>query len=83
MLNVFTVEVVCPATSRSYDFVLPARLEVGELRHSIIEDICTYEDISGLIDADTTLLFCNGDQLFDGADLVSQGVHNGDKIYLV
>ena len=83
MLKIITVEIICPATSRSYDFRVSSKIEVSEAKKQIIHDICVYEDMEDMMLESSTLLFSENEQLYENMDLASQGIHNGDRLYLV
>ena len=83
MNNLITVEVVCPALSRSYDFMMPPALGFGVLKEHIIEDIRIYEDIPLLFENGDVMLFFAGKYLSDDKKPNDVGLKNGDRIYIL
>ena len=83
-MNVITVEIICPATSRNYDYKLPVKMKAGEIKKQIIEDIRIFEGMTALFEneKDIHLYFeegCIGDDLtFEYA-----GIKNGDRIMVI
>lgn len=51
------IEVVCAATAKSYEFLLPAQMSVGVARKKIIEQIIAYEENEDLFQGTETILF--------------------------
>ena len=77
MNNLITVEVVCPALSRSYDFMMPPALGFGVLKEHIIEDIPL------LFENGDVMLFFAGKYLSDDKKPNDVGLKNGDRIYIL
>lgn len=83
-MNIITVEVLCPSTSRSYDYRLPVKMRAGNIKKQIIQDIRTFEGIAELFEnEDKISLFCENGCIDDSDTLESAGVKNGDKIMII
>ncbi|MCM1577909.1 MAG: ubiquitin family protein [Ruminococcus sp.] len=83
-MNLITVEVICPSTSRKYDYRLPVRMKAGDIKKQMVEDIRIYEGISSLFEeADSVNLYCERCMLDDEATPEEAGVKNGDRLMIV
>ena len=83
-MNLITVEVVCPSTSRNYDYRLPVKMKAGDIKKQIIEDIRSFEGLPGLFaDEDSVKLYCQEGCISDTVTPEYAGVRNGDKLMIV
>ncbi len=83
-MNIITVEVLCPSTSRSYDYRLPVKMQAEDIKKQIIEDIRNYEGISDLFEDEKSIqLYCENGCIADSCTLEYMGVQNGDKIMII
>lgn len=83
-MNVITVEVLCPSTSRSYDYRLPVKMTAGSIKKQIIEDIRIFEGLSDLFENEENVrIYCDKCCIADSATPESVGVRNGDKIMII
>lgn len=84
--NAVMVEVICPSTSRTYDFVLCTKTKIGSLIKNIIDEISGYESNEKIIfqshDFD---LFSNryDDPLDAEKELGYYMIMSGDRLMLV
>lgn len=83
-MNLITVEIVCPATSRSYDYRLPVKMKSGEIKKQIIEDIRIFEGITALfVNENDIHLYSDEGCIDDDVTPEYAGVKNGDKIMII
>lgn len=83
-MKLITVEVLCPSTSRSYDYRLPVKMQVGDIKKQIIEDIQIFEGISDLFkNEDKINFYCENGCIADSDTPENAGVQNGDKIMII
>lgn len=83
-MNLITVEILCPSTSRSYDYRLPVKMQAGDIKRQIIEDIRIFEGIADLFgNEDDTHLYCENGCISDSDTPENAGVRNGDKIMII
>ena len=82
-MNVITIEVLCPSTSRSYDYRLPIKMQIGDIKNQIIEDIRIFEGLPELFDSGEILIYGENGYIEDTATLEQAGVKNGDRIMIV
>lgn len=83
-MNLITVEILCPSTSRSYDYRLPVKMQAGDIKRQIIEDIRIFEGIADLFGNEyDTHLYCENGCISDSDTPENAGVRNGDKIMII
>lgn len=83
-MELITVEVLCPSTSRSYDYRLPIKMRSGDIKKQIIEDIRSFEGITDLFeDEERIRLYCENGCIDDSITPEYAGVQNGDKIMII
>ncbi len=83
-MNVITVEVLCPSTSRCYDYRLPVKMRAEDIKKQVIEDIRLYEGISELFEDEKNIhLYCENGCIAESVTLEYMGVQNGDRIMLI
>lgn len=83
-MNLITVEILCPSTSRSYDYKLPVKMQAGDIKKQIIEDIRIFEGIANLFENEEKIhLYCENGCIADSATPEYAGVRNGDKIMII
>ncbi len=83
-MNIITVEVICPSTSRKYDYRMPVKMKAGYIKKQIIEDIRVYEGISTLFEDEKNInLYCERCMIDDNATLEEAGIKNGDRIMVI
>lgn len=83
-MNLITVEILCPSTSRSYDYKLPVKMQAGDIKKQIIEDIRIFEGIADLFENEEKIhLYCENGCIDDSATPEYAGVRNGDKIMII
>lgn len=83
-MNIITVEVVCPATSRSYDYKLPVKMKAGDIKLQMIEDIRLFEGISTLFGNENDIhIYTQWGCIADGTTPEYAGVRNGDKLMII
>ncbi|MCD7730550.1 MAG: hypothetical protein LUI05_03520 [Oscillospiraceae bacterium] len=84
-MNVFTVEIICPSTSRSYDFKVSPEMRAGDMKKNIISDICLFEGLNNLWDdIDKLKLFRDdGSIISDNESMASAGIRNGSRIMII
>lgn len=83
-MNIITVEVLCPSTERSYDFKLPVKMNTGDIKKQIIDDICNFEGLPGLFqDTDAVRLYCKDGCIPDVVTPEYAGVRNGDMLMII
>jgi len=83
-MNIIAVEVLCPSTSRKYDYKIPIKMEACEIRKQMIEDIRIFEGVPELFaDESSVRLFCADGCIPDTATPEEAGVRNGDRIMLI
>ena len=78
------IEVVCAATAKSYEFLLPAQMSVA--RKKIIEQIIAYEENEDLFQGTETILFCDMEQkeiLNEKFTLEESGIYGGNRLILI
>ena len=80
------IEVVCAATAKSYEFLLPAQMSVGVARKKIIEQIIAYEENEDLFQGTETILFCDMEQkeiLNEKFTVEESGIYGGNRLILI
>lgn len=79
------IEVVCPATSRRYEFWLARKMTVGQAALRMARDIMLYESNDGLFDEENLFLyFYENRVLLDQKHTIGQaGLRSGCRLYLV
>lgn len=85
MERILNVEVMCPSTSRSYDYRIPPSMKVGDIKKRIISDIRLYEGLPDLFieEEDVGIYYEDSFRLNDNASLGGAGVKNGDRIMII
>lgn len=85
MIQILNVEVICPSTSRNYDYKIPPSMKVGDIKKRIISDIRLYESLPDLFaDEETIGIYCeNKCRLGDDIALGEAGVKSGDRIMII
>lgn len=81
-----TVEVLCPALSGKYDFVMDADITAGEAAREISEKIIRFERVDGLsFENGDTYLFTDVSQLPLDPDmsLSECGICSGSRLMLI
>ena len=84
-MSILVVEIVCPSTSRSYDFKIPSDMKAENIKSHLIEDIRLFEGSPELFrdkEAEICLFSVKG-QLSGNETLESAGVKTGDRLTLV
>ena len=84
-MKLLTLEVISPATHRSYDHRLPAKMKIADLKLRLMCDICEYEGIDTIFSEDLkdTCIFGEKGLLCDDLTIEGAGVKNGDKIMIL
>lgn len=83
-MNVITVEIICPATSRNYDYKLPVKMKAGDIKKQVIEDIRIFEGITALFENENDIhLYSEEGCISDDLTPEYAGVRNGDRIMLI
>ncbi len=83
-MNVITVEVLCPSTSRSYDYKLPVKMTAGDIKKQIIEDIRIFEGLPNLFENEESVhIYSSKCCISDSVTPERAGVKNGDKIMII
>lgn len=83
-MNLITVEVLCPSTSRSYDYRLPIKMQAGEIKKQMIEDIRIFEGMTDLFGSgENVQLYCENGCIDDSVTPEYAGVRNGDRIMII
>lgn len=83
-MNVITVEVICPATSRNYDYKMPIKMNVGEIKKQVIEDIRIFEGMMSLFENENDVHFyCDEGYINDNLTPEYMGIKNGDRLMLI
>lgn len=83
-MSLITVEVLCPSTSRSYDYRLPVKMQAGGIKKQIIEDIRIFEGIPDLFEDEEKIhLYCENGCIADSDTPEYAGVRNGDRIMII
>ena len=83
-MNLITVEVLCPSASRSYDYRLPVKMQAGDIKMQIIDDIRSFEGLPDLFRNEAAVhIFSENGCVADSVTLESAGVKNGDKIMII
>lgn len=84
-MRLINVEIVCPSTSRSYDYKIPPLMKAGTVKQRIIEDIRIYEGIDDLLpNVNKIGLYCEDMSVIgNNVNFETAGVKNGDKIMLI
>lgn len=78
------VELICPSVSGSYDYSIPIRLKVGDIKRRIIEDIRIYEQLPMLfLHKNDVSLYCKEGCLDDEMTFEYAGIKNGDQIMII
>ena len=85
MVKVLNVEVMCPSTSRSYDYKIPPSMKVGDIKKRIINDIRLYEGLPDLFgDEESVGIYSESRcRLNDEAVLGGAGIKSGDRIMII
>ncbi|MBE6853028.1 MAG: hypothetical protein E7505_06080 [Ruminococcus sp.] len=79
-------EVVCPATSRTYDFVLEAGMTAGSALKKIAAEIINYERMDMLFsDIGSAELFCDESELPLAEDITldEYGITSGSRLMII
>lgn len=83
-MNLITVEVLCPSTSRNYDFKMPVKMSVGDIKRQMIEDIRSFEGLPELFSRETEIhLYSENGCISDDSLPENAGVKNGDKLMII
>ena len=83
-MNLITVELLCPSTSRTYDFKLPVKMTAGETKKQMIEDIRSFEGLPELFEnTENIYLYCDNGCISDDSTLENVGIKNGDRLMIV
>lgn len=84
-MGLLTVEIICPSTSRSYDYRIPPKMKISEAVKKILEDIRVFEGIPELFTSETDMgLYCCDRLLMDGElCFADYGVKSGDRLMIV
>lgn len=85
MSGVIVVDVICPSTSRSYDYKLPSKMKAADIKKRIIEDIRTYENIPELFKNEEKVgIFGETAKLIpDDMSLEEAGIKSGSRIMII
>lgn len=85
MVRILNVEVMCPSTSRSYDYKIPPSMKVSDIKKRIINDIRLYEGLSDLFsDEENVGIYCEDKcRLGDDITLSNAGVKSGDRLMII
>lgn len=84
-MRLINIEIICPSTSRSYDYRIPPLMMSEAVKKRIIEDIRIYEGIEDLFpnEDDIRLYLENMSVIGVDVSMEDAGVKNGDKIMLI
>lgn len=83
-MNLITVEVLCPSTSRSYDYRLPRKMRIGAVKKKMIGDIRIFEGLPALFEReDTIMLYYKEKRLNENATPEQYQIENGDRLMLI
>lgn len=80
------LDVICPATSRHYDFWVSKKLHIGTAKERIISEIKEYEDLPPSIWEGRDLFlywYRHGKRLDEKSTFEHAGVKSGDRIMLI
>lgn len=85
MVRILNVEVMCPSTSRSYDYKIPPSMKAGDVKKRIISDIRLYEGLPDLFSEEENIgIYCeNNCRLGDDISLGNAGVKSGDRLMII
>lgn len=83
-MNLITIELLCPSTSRSYDFKLPVKMLAGDIKRQMIEDIRSFEGLPELFGTEESIhLYCENGCISDRSTPENAGVKNGDRLMII
>lgn len=80
------INVFCPPVSKSYDFWIPPKMQVGTAIELLCDDICQFEGNDSLFANREELLLCSyleKKALPPELTLAQAGVKSGDRLALV
>lgn len=80
------VEVRCPATSKSYEFILPGKMTVKTVIRKMTEEILFHENNMELFPEDSSLMLWDYDRkeaLNKEYSLEQSGIYGGNILYLL
>lgn len=81
-MSLITVEVLAPAVNDTFDFRVPSKMKIADLKKHIIEDIRAFEGIDCLYENKAELF--SSEKWFDEKlSLEEAGIQNGNKIMLI
>lgn len=84
-MRVINVEVLCPSTSRRYDYRISPDMIIGEVKKHIIEDIRTFEGLPDLFEneEDVKLFLPDNTAADEKCEIGAAGVKSGDSIMII
>lgn len=83
-MNTIMIEVVCPSSSRTYDYKLPLRMKNENIKSRLIEDIRTFENLPELFSDESGIsLYFNGVKLSGESTPEKSGLENGSVIVII
>ena len=80
------LEIVCPATSKHYDFWISKQMKISVAKSKIISEIREYEKNEGLFgDESKVMLFCENEKVLqdENRTVEQSGVQSGDCLMLI
>ncbi len=84
-MRLINIEIICPSTSRSYDYRIPPPMNSEAVKKRIIADIRIYEGVEDLFSNEDDIRLYRENMSVIGTDVSMEaaGVRNGDKIMLI
>lgn len=82
-MELITVEVICPAAARNYDFRLSPNMKGRDAKKRIIDDIRSYENDEELFEEADILFFSKDTILDEKLTLSEMGIKSGDRLMIV
>ena len=80
------LEIVCPATSKHYDFWISKKMKIGVAKNKIISEIREYEKNESLFETENkVMLFCENEKVLqdENRTVEQSGVQSGDCLMLI
>lgn len=83
-MDVLLVEVICPSTSRSYDYRIPAKMKSSKVKTRIIADIRQFEGMPNIFKNEADVqLFCENCCIEADKTLSEAGVKSGNTLMII
>ena len=82
-MNTVILEIICPAASKSYEFVVSKRMNAGQAIAGIIEDIRICERNESMLSENIVLVTEGGEIIDPNYTVWENGIRSGDTLMIL